>query len=643
MLAAPLFLLLSADLPGAAHDRADAYFHFSLGLQARMVGDTEEALEQYRRAQKLDPESADIRLEIARLLRESGQPAEAMTEARAAVADSPDSAEGYRLLAELYLLTADREEEPDALRRAAEALEQVARLDTDDVETLQRLGQIYAQLQDHKAAASAWERLAALDPRSFEAQLRAGRSYLALGDTDKAQAAFQRAMELRPGSSAYASLAAAYAAAQQTDQAVLYYRKALELDPRSLELHLTLGDVLYKARRYKEAVAEADAILEADASSPRGLDLKARALRELKDLDGALSAADQYLAQEPGSLQAAYLRVTIAEARHDYAAAATGLERILARDRKQEDAAQAASNDRVFLVHLGYAYQRLSRFADAAEAFGRAKAVGGEPDAALLGYRIDALVLAKDWDKALAESRAARTRFPEVSDFATQEATILRERGDLAGALKIVESLRQKNAKDLQVLAEVAEFYQRARRFADAESVLRQARELEPKNLRVLFQLGAALERQKRHEDAEAVFREALVVQPDSAPLLNYLGYMNADRGVRVDEAHGLLERAVSLDPENGAYLDSLGWSLYRLGRYDEAEQKLRSALERSAENAVILDHLADTLRSRGQLSEAVELWRKALAGEDEDGELDRSGVERKIREAQSALDAAKH
>ena len=71
----------------------------------------------------------------------------------------------------------------------------------------------------------------------------------------------------------------------------------------------------------------------------------------------------------------------------------------------------------------------------------------------------------------------------------------------------------------------------------------------------------------------------ALAVDPDSAPVLNYLGYMNVDRGVRLEEAARLIEKAVAQDPENGAYLDSLGWAQFRLSRYEEAEKSLRAAL----------------------------------------------------------------
>jgi len=188
------------------------------------------------------------------------------------------------------------------------------------------------------------------------------------------------------------------------------------------------------------------------------------------------------------------------------------------------------------------------------------------------------------------------------------------------------------------VLVEVADFYQRAKRYSDAEATLRDARKLSPRDVRILFQLGAALERQKRLDDAEAVFREALAVQPDSAPILNYLGYMNADRGVKVDEAMKLIQRAVDLDPENGAYLDSLGWAHYRLEQFVPAEQYLRRAVSKERNSAVVFDHLGDILKRRGNVQEAIVYWRRALDGEDEGEELDRALVQRKIREGQASL-----
>jgi tetratricopeptide (TPR) repeat protein len=117
---------------------------------------------------------------------------------------------------------------------------------------------------------------------------------------------------------------------------------------------------------------------------------------------------------------------------------------------------------------------------------------------------------------------------------------------------------------------------------------------------------------------------------------------MNADRNVKVDEALRFIEKAVALDPENNAYLDSLGWAQFRMGRVEEAERNVRKSLQKQDQNAVVLDHLGDILKAQGRIAEALEYWQKALRGEDDEGELDRARVERKVTEAQVALQTTK-
>src|ERR671935_1547634 len=109
------------------------------------------------------------------------------------------------------------------------------------------------------------------------------------------------------------------------------------------------------------------------------------------------------------------------------------------------------------------------------------------------------------------------------------------------------------------------------------------------------------------------MFKRVLSMEPQNSMALNYLGYMLADRGVRLEEALGYIKKAVQLDPANGAYLDSLGWAYFRLGNYDIAEEQLRKASERMGSDPTVQDHLGDLYQKTGRLKLAAAHWERAL------------------------------
>jgi len=108
------------------------------------------------------------------------------------------------------------------------------------------------------------------------------------------------------------------------------------------------------------------------------------------------------------------------------------------------------------------------------------------------------------------------------------------------------------------------------------------------------------------------MFSDLLRKEPDNAPALNYLGYMYADSGVHLEESLEMIKKALTYEPDNGAYLDSYGWALYRLGRLEEAEEQIRKALDVVQSDATIHEHLGDILRARGHLDEARDHWQRA-------------------------------
>lgn len=155
---------------------------------------------------------------------------------------------------------------------------------------------------------------------------------------------------------------------------------------------------------------------------------------------------------------------------------------------------------------------------------------------------------------------------------------------------------------------------------------------------RELFGHAICLERSGRWDEAEARLRLSLTLNPDQPEVLNYLGYSLVEQRRDLDEALDLLRRAVQRRPSSGHIVDSLGWALYRLGRYDEAVVELERAAELEPTIAVINDHLGDALWKVGRRYEARFHWKRALSLEDEAAEVDRARVEDKLERGLDAV-----
>lgn len=160
----------------------------------------------------------------------------------------------------------------------------------------------------------------------------------------------------------------------------------------------------------------------------------------------------------------------------------------------------------------------------------------------------------------------------------------------------------------------------RAKRYDAAVDAFLAAEKLADGDARLLdhrfhFQVGAALEEAGRSPEAEERLQKALRLRPDFAPALNHLGYTWADRGVNLDQALGMIRKAVEAEPDNAAYLDSLAWVLHRLGRSAEALPHMEKAAQLMADepDSVVLDHLGDILASLKRWKEARIYWKRAL------------------------------
>ena len=190
--------------------------------------------------------------------------------------------------------------------------------------------------------------------------------------------------------------------------------------------------------------------------------------------------------------------------------------------------------------------------------------------------------------------------------------------GDYARAAQAFERSAREHPTDGDLLDFLGTALRQLGRWSEAIGAFQKAIALDPVNTNYLFDLASTLERSGAFDQAVTAFERLLEIDPEHPYALNYLGYMLADRGVRLDESLRLLEEAVAMEPSNGAFKDSLGWVYFRLGQTKKAEELLDQAIEllgeeHSEEDAVIFYHVGDVAYALGKMGKAKEYWRKSL------------------------------
>ena len=176
------------------------------------------------------------------------------------------------------------------------------------------------------------------------------------------------------------------------------------------------------------------------------------------------------------------------------------------------------------------------------------------------------------------------------------------------GAPEIVYylALSQREAKQIQqAVATFEEALHEAELDQDTEIV----------NAKFYFNYGATAEQAGLYEKAADLLRKSIALDPaNAAEAYNYLGYMWGDHNMYLDEAEDMIKRALQIEPDNGSYLDSLGWVEFRKGRFDQAlADLLRAAKNMDHEDAVVFEHIGDVYLKLNRVPQALEAWQKAL------------------------------
>jgi len=495
---------------------------------------------------------------------------------------------------------------------------------------------------DERAAAVELEKLLRYEPSEWRHYRHLAYLYMQTGRQGRVEPLFRRLLRNgRPAPEVCADLARVLASIGRYRAAADLYRRTIARSPATEEAWLGLADLELRQGRRHAALALCRQALALSQESMAPAHRLARLIEGPADLTPLLAE------EPPANLYR--LGVALSEA-GKYAEARLAFARIvglqpqtaqewldLARYHVQTEAYAAAESLLVQAVaempdstdlylFLGAVRERQERYEAAAEAYQRG-----------LDHHTDRAQLYLHWGLCLeqqerpAEARAVYER--ALAELPQQAGLHLRRGVTLAREQRWEEALASYAAAasldtgSAEALLFSGLALQRLGRWEEAIAAHRSAVELDPSPTRALFHLAAAQEQAGRalgdssyFGQAVASFEQLLAVDPDDAYALNYLGYMFAEAGIRLDEAVVLLERALAIEPQNGAFLDSMAWARFRRGELQQAAASIEQALARldedsaePEERAVILQHAGDIARALGHCGAARTHFEAAL------------------------------
>ena len=613
-----------------APDHAKSYYHFMLARRYKEMAGVynrpdyvDRAVSEYKQAIAADPDSLFLRIELAELYSMSGHTAEGIQEAEAVLKVDPDYPDAHRLLSRIYYhnletTQGDHGTPKENLAKAIEHLEVLLRVTPSDTDSMLLLGHLYRVDNQPKKAEEVFHKVLQTDPDSKVGLANLAELYVQQNDFAQAIEALNKLPDGDMDSRLYHMLGYSYSQTQQFDKAMETYQKALAQDPENTDLRRYYADALLNSGKNVDARIELQKILKSDPDDEVSYKRLAVINREEGHFDEARQELEKAKSLNPDDLEVSYQQAQLESTLGNEDKAIVILQGLVKQSERPGGQYAVPDADRraLFLELLGVAYRSQDKFPQAMDTFKQILALGPlqGPRAEML--IIETLRIEHQADKAVAEAQEAIKTYPKSEDLAILHATMMGERGQVDEAVKQLQPFITGRPIDRGVYTSIAQIYLQAKRFDDAEQAIQKALDLSPSpedQEFALFVQGSILERQKKYDSAEQTFKKVLSVNPLNASASNYLGYMLADRGVRLDESVKYIQKALELEPNNGAYLDSLGWAYFKMGRYDLAAPPLEKAASKIQDDPTIHEHLGNVYLHMGKKSMAQEEWQRAL------------------------------
>lgn len=468
--------------------------------------------------------------------------------------------------------------------QAIDLLEEILNKDPQNVAAFGIVGRIYQHLDKKTKAKQAYENALAAGTTDQSLYLSLGRIYWEEQDLKNAARVFQlMAARFADSYAAYYFAGKVLAAQGRQAEAIDAFKRSLELDSTLEEPRLDLIEI-YKSQKKTHAVIEAyQALLAVDP----------------QNATAALGLAVFY---------------------HDIGQRSAGRQLLL-------DVGRRVREEPEILGVIYDLYLETREFKSAVRVLNGM--LEGDPQATDLHYLIG---VAYD---GLNQTREARRHLAQVdpdsrfyNNAVVHSALLLRDEGRMDLAIAKIERALREDPGNADFYLYLGTFYEELERLDDALSTLREGLAVDDGNARLYFRIGVVLDKLgRRHESIESL-KKVVRLTPDDADALNYLGYTYADMGIELDQAEVMIREALKLKPDDGYYIDSLGWVFFQRGEYETALKWLLKALALVDDDPVIFEHLGDVYEKLGQKKKAGLYYRRSL----EAGPKNSSVIQLKIK-----------
>jgi tetratricopeptide (TPR) repeat protein len=561
--------ILAQTKTAPAEQAGGAYYEFMMGLQLESQGDSAGASAAYQRAERLDPQSAEIPAALAELYARMNRPADAIAAGERAVKVNPSNSEANWILGSLYARMAEmpKTSEPDRrmyAQRAIANLEKANRNAHPGVPIM--LGRLYLADRQYDKAIAMLVPVVTEQPEQVEAVALLAEAYQATDRDAEAIALLEKSVDDSP--ELYGTLGQAYQDSGRWRDAARAFEGAVEERPQSLQLRAQWATALLNtgdAQRAREVLEQGSA---GNSRNARALYLLSEAQRRTKDYAAAEVTARRLIALDPRSFAGPRQLALVFHDQGDYQKIVAVLEPIVTARLRAADGADLTSDAfRSLYFDLAGAYERLRQF-----------------------------------DKAIALLTQARTLSPTDPMVDVRLARSQQEAGKGDDAIRTLQATAAKYPKEQAVMLSLGSALERQRKYNEAEAVFRQMIAADPRNADALNSLGYMFaERGQRLEEAVALVERALVIEPGNGAYLDSLGWAYYKLN-RFEQAEGPLREAAKQLPTVSVIQSHLGDVLIKRGLLQEAIDAWQRALDGDGDSV-----------NRSELEEKIKSARQKL------------------------------